>query len=191
MPATGVAVALLAAGSLAAGLLGAPPARAAAPTVMALAGAAKRSPVMALAGVAKRPPVMALTGASASAARSAGAKPTAPHGALIPASEGRPMKVPEPTYRWHGLTVPVGVCGAVVSGRAMVLPCGDKRAVAYRRQRAAQRTAARRRAAERQWVGLGGAVLLAGAGIGAGTRLARRRRVAVAAGTAEREGGGV
>ena len=98
------------------------------------------------------------------------------------------MKVPEPMYRWHGLTVPVGACGAVVSGRAMVLPCGDARVVAYRRQRAAQRAAAKRRAADWWWAGLGGAVLLAGGGIGARTRLARRR-VAGAAGTTGREGG--
>ncbi len=62
-------------------------------------------------------------------------------GAVIPASAGRPMKVPEPTYRWHGLTVPVGACGAIVGGRAMVLPCGDRRVVAYRHQRAEERAA--------------------------------------------------
>ena len=109
----------------------------------------------------------------------------APARAIIRAASGRPMKVPEPTYRWRGLTVPVGACGAVVSGRAMVLPCGDARVVAYRRQRAA----AKRRAADGWWAGLGGAVLLAGAGIGAGTGLARRW-VAAAAGTTGREGGG-
>ena len=58
--------------------------------------------------------------------------------AVIAASAGRPMQVPEPTYRWHGLTVPVGACGAIVGGRAMVLPCGDKRVVAYRRAAAAR-----------------------------------------------------
>ena len=65
----------------------------------------------------------------------------APASAIIRAASGRPVKVPEPTYRWRGLTVPVGACGAVVGGRAMVLPCGDKRVVAYQRQRAAERAA--------------------------------------------------
>ena len=82
-------------------------------------------------------------------------------GAVIPASAGRPMKVPEPTYRWHGLTVPVGACGAIVGGRAMVLPCGDRRVVAYRRAMA-----------ERDW---GTAGALAAAAILGGGLLALRR----------------
>ncbi len=54
--------------------------------------------------------------------------------AVIAAAAGHPVRVPDPTYRWRGLTVPVGACGAVVGGRAMVLPCADKRVVAYRRR---------------------------------------------------------
>ena len=95
--------------------------------------------------------------------------------AVIPAAAGRPMTVPEPTYRWHGVTVPVGACGAVVSGRAMVLPCGDARVVAYRRQRAAQRAAATRRAADRWWWGGAGAAVV-GVGLAGGVGLVLRRR---------------
>ncbi len=80
---------------------------------------------------------------------------------VIPASAGRPMKVPEPTYRWRGLTVPVGACGAIIGGRAMVLSCGDKRVVAYRRAMA-----------ERDWVTAGA---LAAAAILGGVLLALRR----------------
>lgn len=98
----------------------------------------------------------------------------APASAVIRAASGRPVTVPEPTYRWRGLTVPIGACGAVVSGRAMVLPCGDRRVVAYRRQRAAQRAAATRRAADWWWVGAGAAV--AGVGLAGGTGLVLRRR---------------
>ena len=98
----------------------------------------------------------------------------APASAIIRAVSGRPVTVPEPTYRWRGLTVPVGACGAVVGGRAMVLPCGDQRVVAYRRQRAAQRAAATRRAAERWWGEAG--VALAVGGLAGGTGLVLRRR---------------
>ena len=86
--------------------------------------------------------------------------------AVIPASAGRPMQVPEPTYRWHGLTVPVGACGAIVGGRAMVLSCGDTRVVAYRRQRAEQR------ATDWRWAGVGAAAAVAS---GVGFLLWRRR----------------
>ena len=82
-------------------------------------------------------------------------------GAVIPASSGQPVKVPEPTYRWHGLIVPVGACGAIIGGRAMVLSCGDKRVVAYRRAMA-----------ERDW---GTAGALAAAAILGGGLLALRR----------------
>lgn len=100
------------------------------------------------------------SGASAAAAL------PAPTPAVIPASAGRPMKVPEPTYRWHGLTVPVGACGAIVGGRAMILPCGDTRVVAYRRQRAAER------ATDWRWAGVGAAAAVAS---GVGFLLGRRR----------------
>ncbi len=87
-------------------------------------------------------------------------------GAVIPAAEGRPLQISEPTYRWHGLTVPVGACGAIVGGREMVLPCGDKRVVAYRRQRAAER------AADWRWAGAGAAAAVSS---GVGFALWRRR----------------
>lgn len=117
-----------------------------------------------------------LVGGTAVAAGAAGQAPVgivaALRPAVIPASAGRPMKVPEPTYRWHAMTVPVGACGAVVNGRTMVLPCGDKRVVAYRRRRAEERAAARRWAAERDLTAV--LVIAGGAAYATWRRRARR-----------------
>ena len=109
--------------------------------------------------------ILALPGGSASAAwifpgGSAGAR------AVVAVSSGRAVRTPEPTYRWHGLRVPVGACGAMVHGRPWVLPCNDKRVVAYRRHVAHQRSQKRDAAA--------GTVVL-GAAVAAVALLRRRR----------------
>jgi hypothetical protein len=52
--------------------------------------------------------------------------------AIIPVAKGRPLKIPEPTYRFHGVRVPVGACGAVIDGHVQVLPCNASAARAYR-----------------------------------------------------------
>ena len=87
-------------------------------------------------------------------------------GVRVAASAGRPVRAPEPTYLWHGIRVPVGACGALVHGRPWVLPCNDKRVVAYRRHVAHQRSQERDAAA--------GTVVL-GAAITAVALLRRRR----------------
>ena len=74
--------------------------------------------------------------------------------AVIPAAKGRPVKVPEPTYLFRGLRVPVGACGAFVAGHVEVLPCNAPAARAYR-------VRATRRAQEVRWAGDAGAGLLA------------------------------
>lgn len=132
-----------------------------------VAAAAPGAPSPATSGVSSGLPVArARSRAHESAARAAPPLSTTP--ALIAAAEGRPVKVPEPTYRWRGLTVPVGACGAVVDGRLMVLPCGDKRVAAYRRRRAAERAAVWR------WTGAAGAAAL----VAGGSTLALWRRQA-------------
>lgn len=79
------------------------------------------------------------------------------------------------TYRGpDGSAIPVGACGAVVQGRLWVLPCGDPRVAAYRRQAAA--TADRERRMAR--LSLAGAVLALGVlGGGAAEVVSRRTRV--------------
>lgn len=59
--------------------------------------------------------------------------------AVIPAAAGRRPLVAERTYLWHGLRVPLGACGAVIQGRAQVLPCNVP-AVRRYRARVAQQT---------------------------------------------------
>ena len=82
-------------------------------------------------------PAMAATATAASTAASSTPAPpavitTGGH-ATVASESGRPPQHPEPTYAWRGLTVPAGACGAVVAGRPWVLPCDDRRVVAYRR----------------------------------------------------------
>ena len=96
------------------------------------AGLAAALPVLCVIAPA---PAMAAT-AAAAAASSTPAPPavitTGGH-ATVASESGRPPRYPEPTYAWHGLTVPEGACGAMVAGRPWVLPCDDRRVVAYRR----------------------------------------------------------
>lgn len=124
---------------------------------------------LALGGVCCAAPAAA--GASAAApARGVAAAVGGPHGtapADVPVAAGRSPSVFEPTYRWHGLTVPVGACGAVVGGRAMVLPCDDRRVAAYRRRRVAE-------VRRLQW-GAGAAAALAVSGAAALACAVRRR----------------
>ena len=113
---------------------------------------------------------MAATAAAAAAAASSTPAPpavitTGGH-ATVASESGRPPRYPEPTYAWHGLTVPAGACGATVAGRPWVLPCADRRVVAYRRLVTRQR--ARRHALLAD--GLAAGVALAAAGGWMGVR---------------------
>ena len=101
--------------------------------------------------------ILALWGGVASAAGTFPAGGAAQHHAVVVASTGRPLRHPEPTYKWYGIRVPVGACGAMIQGRPWVLPCADPRVVAYRRQRAQQ-------SAQRRDEGVVAAVALVGLG---------------------------
>ena len=90
--------------------------------------------------------------------------------AVASVKAGRHVSRPEPTYRWHGLTVPVGACGAVVGGRPWVLACTDERVAVYRRH------VARRRAWDAA-VAAVAAVLGAAIAAGIGTRHRRLVRL--------------
>ena len=83
--------------------------------------------------------------------------------AVASVKDGRHVSRPEATYRWHGLTVPVGACGAMVGGRPWVLACTDERVAVYRRH------VARRRAWDAAVVA-GAAVLGAAIAAGVGSR---------------------
>ena|GEM_PF-3486647 len=128
-----------------------------------------------LGGVASAAPQVAGRPPQATVRKPATAGASADTPVDVAMAAGRPLKVPEPTYQWHGLTVPVGACGAVVGGRAMVLPCNDPRVGVYRKERLRERVAAARRWAWTRDAGAAAGVALAFAG---GTVLIVRRRSA-------------
>lgn len=108
----------------------------------------------------------------------AAASPAPPTGAgggvggvvVVRSADGRAPAVPERTYRWHGLNVPAGACGAVVHGRSMVLPCRDARVVTYRRVLAGRRRLATAAA-------IGGLVVAGGVALGGRRRTPGEVRV--------------
>ena len=90
--------------------------------------------------------------------------------AVIPAVAGHRPLVSERIYLWHGLRVPLGACGAVVQGRAQVLPC-NVQAVRRYGARVAQQ-------ARYAWRGGGSALVLTAAGGVWWVGRRRRRRAA-------------
>lgn len=138
----------------------------------------------------------AVTGPQGATAKQAKGKPTkgariqGKHGTIV-AAKGRPMKVLEPTYLFHGLRVPMGACAIMVRGKPEVLACNAPvlRAQARAAAQAAATTAGwhRREREAAPWAA-GGAVLIIGFVLGRWTERRRANRRARKA--AQQEAGG-
>ena len=111
--------------------------------------------------------------------------------AVIRASQGRPVKVLEPTYLFHGIRVPMGACAIMAHGKPEVLACNapvlraQARVAAQTAQAAAVWQRRERQAAP--WAA-GGAVLIIGFVLGRWTE--RRRANLRARKAAQQEAGG-